>query len=111
MTDARQTAPTQFAQAIEAAFVNQFNEWSFARLCPAPKMRSGVHAAIDGHARAGFRTCDECHHRGDLFHMPITIERGLSLLRHRPVARRGVQFRIDGAGLNVIDGNASVPHF
>src|SRR6266850_3596830 len=74
---------------------------------------SGVSAAIDCQVRAGdvgrFGTCDECHHRGDILNMSIALQRGHGLLRYRPITRGGVQIRLDGAGLNVIDSNAPAP--
>jgi hypothetical protein len=56
--------------------------------------RLGVHSAIDCQVRASdvrsFWTGDECHHRGDIVHMPIAVECGDSLLRDRPITRGGV---------------------
>ena len=68
---------------------------------------SGIHPAINGEIRAGnvrgLRTGDERHQRGDLINMPIAVERCGGLLRHRPIARRGIQIRVDRTWLNVID--------
>jgi hypothetical protein len=74
----------------------------------------GVHSAIDCQVRASdvrrFRTGDECHHRGDIVNMSIAVECGDGLLWHRPIAVGGVQIRIDGAGLDIIDRNASASY-
>ena len=40
------------------------------------------------------------HQRGNLNNTPIAVERCGRLLRHRLVARRGIQIRIDRAGLS-----------
>ena len=60
---------------------------------------SGIHSAINGKIRpgnvGGLRTGDERHQRGDLFNMPIAVERCGGLLRYRPIARRGIQIRVD----------------
>ena len=63
---------------------------------------SGIHSAIHGKIRPGnvrgLRTGDKRHQRGNLFNMPIAVERCGGLLRHRPLARRGIQIRVDGPG-------------
>src|SRR5260221_14357713 len=68
---------------------------------------SGIHSAIDREIRAGdvrgLRTGDERHQRGDLFNMPIAVERRSGLLRHRPVACRGIQICVDRTRLDVVD--------
>src|ERR1700731_3900768 len=55
---------------------------------------SGIHSAIHGKIRPGdvrgLRTGDKRHHRGDLIHTPVTIERCGGLLRHRPITRGGI---------------------
>jgi hypothetical protein len=72
--------------------------------------RLGVHSAIDCQVRASdvrrFRTGDECHHCGDIVNMSIAVECGGGLLWHRPITGGGVQIRIDGAGLDIIDRDA-----
>jgi hypothetical protein len=75
----------------------------------------GVHAAINCQVSAGdirrFRTGDECHHRGDLVNMAIAVECRGGLLRHRPIAGGGVQFRVDRTRLHVVDRDAPAPDF
>src|SRR5258708_12327146 len=65
------------------------------------KVGSGIHSAIHSKIRPGnvrrFRTSDECHHRGDLVNLAITVECCGGLLRRRPIARGGVQFLVDPA--------------
>src|ERR1700677_2556840 len=83
---------------------------------PAPSVRvgvwSGVGSAIDREIGAGdvggFGTGDEGYQSGDLIHSAVTIEGGDGLLRRSPVAGRGVQIGVDGAGLDVVDGDAAV---
>src|SRR6267143_3980598 len=74
---------------------------------------SGVHSAIDRKIRPGnvrgLRTGDERHHRGDLINMPIAVERCGGLLRYRPIARRGIQIRVDRTWLDVVDRDAPAP--
>src|SRR5437867_10370775 len=76
---------------------------------------SGIHPAINGEIRAGnvrgLRTGDERHQRGDLINMPIAVERCGGLLRHRPIARRWIQIRVDRTWLDVIDGDTSARDF
>src|SRR5580698_9557165 len=75
----------------------------------------GVHAAIDCQVRAGdvgrFRSGDECHHRGDLVNLAITVECGGGLLWHRPIARGGIQFGVNWTWLHVVDRDAAAPDF
>src|ERR1700730_12722071 len=75
---------------------------------------SGVHSAIHGKIRPGnvrgLRTGDKRHHRGDLIHTPVTIERCGGLLRHRPITRGGIQFRVDRTRLDVVDRDAPAPY-
>src|SRR2546425_11934032 len=74
---------------------------------------SGVHSAIDRKIRpgnvGGLRTRDERHHRCDLINMPIAVECRGGLLRHRPIARRGIQVRIDRTRLDVVDCDTPTP--
>ena len=42
--------------------------------------------------------------------MPIAVERCTGLLRRRPLARRGIQFRVDGTRLDVVDRDTPAPH-
>src|SRR6266852_6846518 len=74
---------------------------------------SGIHSAVLGKIRAGnvlgLRSGDKRHHRGDLIHTPVTIKGCGGLLRHRPITRGGIQFRVDWARLHVVDRDASAP--
>ena len=74
---------------------------------------SGIHSAINGKIRpgnvGGLWPGDERHQGGDLFNMPISVERCGGLLRYRPIARGGIQIRVDWTRLHVIDGDAPVP--
>src|ERR1700720_1339422 len=74
---------------------------------------SGIHSAIHGQIRAGnvrgLRTGDKRHHRGDLLHTPVTIKRCGGLLRHSPITRGGIQFRVDWSRLHVVDRDAAAP--
>src|ERR1700722_4700629 len=55
---------------------------------------SRIHSAIHGKIRPGdvrgLRTGYKRHHRGDLIHTPVTVERCGGLLRHRPITRGGI---------------------
>src|SRR5712691_13481335 len=72
--------------------------------------QSGIHSAINGQIRPGhvrgLRTGDERHQGGDLFNMPISVERCGGLLRYRPIARGGIQICVDWTRLHVVDGDA-----
>src|SRR2546430_5870916 len=57
----------------------------------------------------GLRTGDERHQRGDLINMPIAVERCDGLLRRRPIARGGIQIRVDRTRLNVVDRDTAAP--
>src|SRR5438093_11682549 len=76
---------------------------------------SGIHPAINGEIRAGnvrgLLTGDESHQRGDLINAPIAVERCGGLLRHRPLARRGIQIRVDRTWLDVIDRDTPARDF
>ena len=73
---------------------------------------SGIHAAIDGEIGpgdvGGVRTGDERHKRGDLLNTAIAVERRGGLLRYRPLARGGIQLRVDRARLHVVDGDIAM---
>src|SRR5437870_13334298 len=43
--------------------------------------------------------------------MAIAVECCGSLLRHRPIARRRIQFRVDRTRLHVVDRDAPAPDF
>src|SRR5260370_815858 len=90
--------------------------WPFPlhrRLNLRSSIASGIHSAVHGKIRAGnvrgLRSGDKRHHRGDLIHTPVTIKRCGGLLRHRPITRGGIQFRVDWARLHVVDRDASAP--
>src|SRR6202521_275001 len=76
-------------------------------------LRSGIHPTINGKIRPGnvrgLRTGDERHRGGDLVNTPIAVERRGGLLRHCPIARRGIQIRVDRTRLDVVDRDASAP--
>ena len=63
------------------------------------RVGSGIHSAINGKIGPGdvrgLRPGDERHHRRDLINTPIAAERCGGLLRYRPIARRGIQVRVD----------------
>src|SRR5438132_13517372 len=71
---------------------------------------SGVHSAIDGKIRPSdvgrFWTGDERYHGRDLINVPEAVECGSGLLRHRPLARGGIQLRVDRTRLHVVDCDA-----
>src|SRR5258707_10297458 len=74
---------------------------------------SGVHSPIDRKIRPcnvrGLRTGDERHHRCDLINAAIAVESCGGLLRHRPIARSGIQVRIDRTRLDVVDCDTPTP--
>src|SRR5258705_8452794 len=75
---------------------------------------SGIHSAIHGKIRPGnvrgLRTGDKRHQRSDLINAPEAVECCDSLLRYRPIARGGIQFRVDRTRLDVVDRDAPAPH-
>src|SRR5712692_9770553 len=75
----------------------------------------GIHSPINGEIRPGnvrgLWTGDERHQRGDLIDTPIAVKRGGGLLRRRPLARRGIQIRVDRPWLDVIDGDTPAGDF
>src|SRR6266436_5749238 len=70
----------------------------------------GIHSAIYGKICPGdvgrFRTGDKRHQCSDLINATEAVECGGGLLRHRPLARGGIQLRVDRTRLNVVDRNA-----
>src|SRR6266850_2703963 len=74
---------------------------------------SGIHSAIHGKIRPGhvrrLRTGDERHHRSDFIDAPVAVECRGGLLRYRPLARGGIQIRIDRTRLYVVDRDAPAP--
>src|SRR4030095_8477740 len=76
--------------------------------------RSGIHSAINGKIRPGdvrgVRPGDKRHQRGDLITLPIAVECCGGLLRYRPIARGGIQIRIDWTGLHVVNRDAPAPY-
>ncbi len=71
--------------------------------------RSGVCTTVDSQVRArdvgGFRSGDERYHRGDVIDMPVALQRRAGNLRLRPFAGSGIELRIGGTGLNIVDGD------
>src|SRR5438105_8482588 len=71
---------------------------------------SGIHSAIHGKVRPSdvgrFRAGDKRDHCSDLINVPEAVERGSGLLRHRPLARGGIQLRVDRTRLHVVDRDA-----
>ncbi len=74
---------------------------------------SGIHSAIHGKIRPGnvrgLRTGDKRHHRSDLINAPVAVECCGGLLRYRPIARGGIQIRVDRTRLHVVDRDAPAP--
>src|SRR5216683_1674351 len=74
---------------------------------------SGIHAAIHGKIRPGnvrgLRTGDKRHQRSDLINAPVAVECCGGLLRYRPIARGGIQLRVDRTRLHVVDRDAPAP--
>src|SRR6266850_3160194 len=72
---------------------------------------SGIHAAIHGKIRPahvrGLRTGDKRHQRSDLINAPVAVECCGGLLRYRPIARGGIQLRVDRTRLDIVDGDAT----
>src|SRR5260370_680439 len=75
---------------------------------------SGVRATVDGQIRTGdvrgLRTSHERHQRGDLLNMSVAVERCGGLLRHCPIARGGIQIRVDRTRLDVVDRDTPAPY-
>src|SRR5882762_5110379 len=73
----------------------------------------GIRPAIHGKIRPGnvrgLRTGDKRHQRSDLIDVPVAVERRGGLLRYRPIARGGIQLRVDRTRLHVIDRDAPAP--
>src|SRR6266478_1800326 len=73
----------------------------------------GIHSAIYGKICPGdvgrFRTGDKRHQCSDLINATEAVECGGGLLRHRPLARGGIQLRVDRTRLHVVDRDAPAP--
>ena len=52
---------------------------------------------------------DKSDHGSDLINVPVAVECGGGLLRYRPIARGGIQIRVDWTRLNVVDRDAPAP--
>src|ERR1700751_4362719 len=80
------------------------------RLCGSG---SGVGATVDGEIGAGdvgrLGAGDERYQCGNLVDSAVAFERCDGYLRGCPVARGGIEVRVDGAGLDVVDGDAALP--
>ena len=76
--------------------------------------RSSVRSAINGQVRPGdvgsIWTCDKCDQRRDFVDMPIAAQCRSGDLRRRPVTGSWIQIGVDGARLDIIDGNAPLSH-
>src|SRR4029077_13502385 len=74
---------------------------------------SGIHSTVYSKICPGdvgrFRTGDKCDHCSDLINAPEAVECGDGLLRHRPLARGGIQFRVDLTWLHVVTRDAPAP--
>src|SRR2546426_7331103 len=75
--------------------------------------RSGIHSAIHGKIRPGnvrgLRTGYKRHQRSDLINVSVAVECCGGLLRYRPIARGGIQIRIDRTRLDVVDRDTPTP--
>src|SRR5882762_8152510 len=73
----------------------------------------GIRPAIHGKIRPGnvrgLRTGDKRHQRSDLIDVPVAVECRGGLLRYRPIARGGIQLRVDRTRLHVVDRDAPAP--
>src|SRR5882672_3820906 len=76
-------------------------------------LRLSIHPTIHGKIRPGnirgLRTGDERHHRSDFINASVTVECCGGLLRYRPIARGGIQFRVDRTWLHIVDRDAPAP--
>jgi len=74
---------------------------------------SGNHSAIHGKIRPGnvrgLRTGDKSYQRSNLINVPVPAERCEGLLRYRPIARGGIQIRVDRPRLDIVDCDAPAP--
>src|SRR6266404_3975086 len=80
------------------------------RACVGSGNHSAIHRKIRPGNVRGLRTGDKRHQRGDLIHVPIAVECCGGLLRYRPVARGGIQFRVGRTRLHVVDCDAPASH-
>src|SRR6266481_5098697 len=73
----------------------------------------GIRPAIHGKIRPGnvrgLWTGDKRHQRSDLIDVPVAVECRGGLLRYRPIARGGIQLRVDRTRLHVVDRDAPAP--
>src|SRR5271155_2661402 len=78
-------------------------------------LRSGVCAAVDGEVGAGdgggFGAGEEGDEGGDFVHGAVAFEGGVGDLGGGPIAGGGVEVGVDGAGLDVVDGDAAGTDF
>lgn len=54
-----------------------------------------------------FRSGNECDERGDLFHVAVTLQGRVGDLGRRPITGWWVEIGVDGARLEVVDGDAA----
>ena len=71
---------------------------------------SGVRAAVDGQVCTGdvrrLRTGHERYQRGDLVNLSVAVERCVGNLGRGPIARGGIQIRVDRTRLDTVDRDA-----
>src|SRR5438132_116919 len=74
---------------------------------------SGIHSAIHGKIRPSdigrLRTSDKRDHGSDLINATEAVECGGGLLWHCPLARGGIQLRVDRARLHIVNRDAPAP--
>src|ERR1700745_3429496 len=72
-------------------------------------IRSAVYGKIGPSDVGRLRTRDKRDHGSDLINVTVAAECGGGLLWRCPLARRGVQLRVDRTWLNVVDRDATAP--
>src|SRR5437867_4334256 len=106
------------ADSVRSSALNKvFTDTSFFRFLQAHGLSvcvgSGIHSAIHGKIRPGnvrgLRTGDKRHQRSDLINVSVAVECCGGLLRCRPIARGGIQIRVDRTRLHVVDRDAPAP--
>src|SRR6202043_1052290 len=90
----------------------------FSRLAadgrPPRRRWSGVCATVAGQIRTGdvrgLRTSHERYQRGAFVNRSVAVERCIGLLGRGPIARGGIQIRVDRTRLDIVDRDAPRPH-
>src|ERR1700730_4703898 len=72
-------------------------------------IRSAIHGKVRAGNVRGLRTGNKSYQSGDLLNASVAVECCGGLLRYRPIARGGIQIRVDRTRLHVVDGDASGP--